>query len=207
MPYGPCQLCGDTNYALSMGGPGICPSCDCGNFGPHTVKRQAKTIYELRERVTKLEAEVQSAEINGAAAMGGLITFAQAYREHQVIQRLERLIESLPPVPEDREIDSRRLAAMLGDDHFDGEEPVPANVPEELEGCIETPQGVAARLVLIEQQLGKKLGLVGDIRCQLIHLDLRNELVEDQLVADWHEYYSAYVHDQRSASYTASQKP
>jgi len=31
MPSGPCALCGDTNYALSMGGPMVCPACDCGN--------------------------------------------------------------------------------------------------------------------------------------------------------------------------------
>src|SRR5262245_47766499 len=26
---GPCCICGATNYALSMGGPTICPKCDC----------------------------------------------------------------------------------------------------------------------------------------------------------------------------------
>jgi len=30
--YGPCVVCGDTNYELSCGGPTICPKCDCGNF-------------------------------------------------------------------------------------------------------------------------------------------------------------------------------
>ena len=30
MPEGPCKLCGATDYALSMGGPTICPACDCG---------------------------------------------------------------------------------------------------------------------------------------------------------------------------------
>lgn len=34
MPYGPCMLCGATNYANSMGGSLICPSCDCG-MPPH----------------------------------------------------------------------------------------------------------------------------------------------------------------------------
>lgn len=28
---GPCIVCGKTNYPLSMGGPDICPMCDCGN--------------------------------------------------------------------------------------------------------------------------------------------------------------------------------
>lgn len=27
---GPCVICGATNYELSMGGPTICPVCDCG---------------------------------------------------------------------------------------------------------------------------------------------------------------------------------
>jgi len=30
MPYGPCCICGATNYAMSMGGTFICPRCDCG---------------------------------------------------------------------------------------------------------------------------------------------------------------------------------
>ena len=34
MPYGPCMVCGATNYSNSMGGPMICPSCDCG-MPPH----------------------------------------------------------------------------------------------------------------------------------------------------------------------------
>ena len=27
---GPCVCCGITDYPLSMGGPDICPKCDCG---------------------------------------------------------------------------------------------------------------------------------------------------------------------------------
>lgn len=34
MNAGPCIGCGARNYSDSMGGPGICPSCDCGN-PPH----------------------------------------------------------------------------------------------------------------------------------------------------------------------------
>ena len=47
MPYGPCQMCGATNYSLSMGGPGICPSCDCGI--PPEVSRLKQRIAELNE--------------------------------------------------------------------------------------------------------------------------------------------------------------
>jgi hypothetical protein len=52
---GPCVICGDVGYELSMGGPSICPSCDCGNFGIYVVKRQAKVIAELRERLAAYE--------------------------------------------------------------------------------------------------------------------------------------------------------
>jgi len=35
-----------------MGGPAICPSCDCGNFGVDVVKRQAARIRELEADVS-----------------------------------------------------------------------------------------------------------------------------------------------------------
>lgn len=44
---GPCCICGSTNYALSMGGPTICPKCDCGHFDAGTVLQQAKVIERL----------------------------------------------------------------------------------------------------------------------------------------------------------------
>jgi hypothetical protein len=34
MPYGPCNICGVTNYPNSLGGPYMCPTCDCGIFRP-----------------------------------------------------------------------------------------------------------------------------------------------------------------------------
>lgn len=48
---GPCAICGGVNYPLSVGGPEICPSCDCGGFGIETVKRQGQIICELRARL------------------------------------------------------------------------------------------------------------------------------------------------------------
>jgi hypothetical protein len=30
LQVGPCVVCGRVNYPLSMGGPQICPACDCG---------------------------------------------------------------------------------------------------------------------------------------------------------------------------------
>ena len=43
---GPCELCGATDYPLSMGGPAICPACDCGG-----------AEAGLRARLSALEAE------------------------------------------------------------------------------------------------------------------------------------------------------
>jgi hypothetical protein len=48
---GPCIVCGLTNYPLSCGGPSICPTCDCGNFGPQLVERQRKEIERLRAQL------------------------------------------------------------------------------------------------------------------------------------------------------------
>jgi hypothetical protein len=48
---GPCSICGDTNYPLSMGGSSICPSCDCGDYGITKVQRQNKRIVELTKQV------------------------------------------------------------------------------------------------------------------------------------------------------------
>lgn len=46
MPFGPCKLCGTSNYALSMGGPDVCPACDCGNF--HDPGLVTKRMLELK---------------------------------------------------------------------------------------------------------------------------------------------------------------
>jgi len=49
--YGPCVVCGDMNYPLSMGGPSICPKCDCGQTDAATVIRQTKIIADLRKQL------------------------------------------------------------------------------------------------------------------------------------------------------------
>lgn len=51
---GPCAGCGATGYGLSMGGPSICPACDC--LPPERrVKHLAEENRMLRERVAELE--------------------------------------------------------------------------------------------------------------------------------------------------------
>lgn len=37
---GPCKVCGKTNYPSSLGGPDICPECDCGSFNPNILAYQ-----------------------------------------------------------------------------------------------------------------------------------------------------------------------
>lgn len=57
-PYiqrGPCLGCGAENYPLSMGGPGICPACDC-TPPERRVRQLAEENRILRERVAELEA-------------------------------------------------------------------------------------------------------------------------------------------------------
>lgn len=46
---GPCVVCGMKDYNLSMGGPHICPSCDCG-IAPDDP-RHAKNLLRRKEGV------------------------------------------------------------------------------------------------------------------------------------------------------------
>lgn len=49
---GPCLVCGETDYPLSMGGPSICPACDMG--------QDLKTRLALyRKRIKRLEKQVE----------------------------------------------------------------------------------------------------------------------------------------------------
>lgn len=49
---GPCIICGEKDYLLSVGGPTICPACDMGQ----DLKTRL-TFY--RERIKDLEAELE----------------------------------------------------------------------------------------------------------------------------------------------------
>jgi hypothetical protein len=46
---GPCVVCGEKNYPLSLGGPDICPACDCGML----------PAPRLRQQIELLEAEIK----------------------------------------------------------------------------------------------------------------------------------------------------
>ena len=44
----PCVICGAIDYPVSLGGPDICPSCGCGDFGVERVRRLGQEIIALR---------------------------------------------------------------------------------------------------------------------------------------------------------------
>ena len=61
-----CTVCGLRFFRRSMGGPGICPACDCGFTGPALVEAQRKEIerrdQQLKESVdheTEYMAEIE----------------------------------------------------------------------------------------------------------------------------------------------------
>lgn len=73
----------------------------------------------------------------------------------------------------------------------------------DLADCVETYEQAKARLEEVEDQLARRLGLGRRlIRRELIALDRRGELVEDELVALWHELHSNYVDWTRPDTWT-----
>jgi hypothetical protein len=64
----------------------------------------------------------------------------------------------------------------------------------DLEDCIVTFEQVRDQLEAVEKQLAHRLGLQSpEVRRELIARDQRNELFEDELVAEWHDLYSSYL--------------
>lgn len=64
---------------------------------------------------------------------------------------------------------------------------------EELDGLIVTRENAEQRLFEIEQQLATRLSITGDVRAALMELDRAGKLIEDELVADWHDAYASVV--------------
>lgn len=57
---GPCIICGDTNYLLSLGGPSICPPCDCGI--PPEVSKLRRENASLRAQLKLAQGEALALE-------------------------------------------------------------------------------------------------------------------------------------------------
>jgi len=68
--------------------------------------------------------------------------------------------------------------------------------------CVETFETTRERLANVERQLAVKLGIRGNVRRELIERDRQRALIEDDLVADWHDLYASYL-DWLTVVYTA----
>lgn len=71
---GPCVVCGETDYPLSMGGPNICSYCDCGyslkgrlkEYGDKNNKLRAE-VKRLKEEIVQLKTQMQPNEYESLA--------------------------------------------------------------------------------------------------------------------------------------------
>jgi hypothetical protein len=59
--------------------------------------------------------------------------------------------------------------------------------------CIVSFEQTERELAEVENEIAIKLGLTENIRATLLELDKLNCLVENELVARWHELYASYV--------------
>lgn len=59
--------------------------------------------------------------------------------------------------------------------------------------CVVTFADCVRDLEAVETKLAARFNLTGNIRNQLIAMDRANNLLEDELVADWHDLYSSYM--------------
>lgn len=93
-------MCGATNYPLSIGGPGICPSCDCG-ISPETSK--------ARMRVAELEIE--------NAALRNDVEMLQQYHiaGRDMNDSVERFIENHDRLGDGHEVIKSRIEQMRND--------------------------------------------------------------------------------------------
>ena len=69
------------------------------------------------------------------------------------------------------------------------------------EGCVETFERTKDRLEEVERRLAVRLEIRKNVRCQLIARDRGGLLVEDELVAEWHDLYASYLEWTREESW------
>lgn len=119
---GPCVVCGITNYSLSVGGPSICPKCDCGHFDAATVADQSNVIAELRTKIenqakalsearAKLFPYADATEISGMSWSGFyLIGDKKSIRE---LKRLEHRSAQLEVFSKEYDLRTEALKAHV----------------------------------------------------------------------------------------------
>src|SRR4051812_9870977 len=77
----------------------------------------------------------------------------------------------------------------------------------ELDGCIRTLDQTQNELADIEHQLAIRYDIRRNVRRVLIERDRAGELPEDELVADWHDVYSAYLNYLRANAHEDGADP
>lgn len=88
---GPCGVCGATNYNLSVGGPGICPRCDCG---PPSAKDIRRAEHEKGQALTALWC--LTVAIQDAIAEKSWDSDRLTYHLARSLELLEQLVPQLP---------------------------------------------------------------------------------------------------------------
>lgn len=81
------------------------------------------------------------------------------------------------------------LIAMVQDDGCP-HAPMPDEQQSDITECIASADGVRIELEDIEARLAERYGLRGNVRALLIEMCKIGQLVEDELVADWHDAMS-----------------
>jgi hypothetical protein len=57
---GPCLMCGAKNYPLSLGGPDICPRCDCSPATDEIAMLRMRIDHLLKDRLLRMQAAVRA---------------------------------------------------------------------------------------------------------------------------------------------------
>lgn len=90
-----CKICGLEYASPSFGGPGVCPSCDCGNFGFPQIERQQKRIADLEAAYAALlKGHEQTQEVSRAiTATAEKIAADLAISQNYEDQNHKRILE------------------------------------------------------------------------------------------------------------------
>ena len=78
---GPCVVCGETNYPLSMGGPTICPACDIGRDLKSRCEEYRARIEQQGKRIEELEAEIAKHVVNNLVSIDRIHGLQDKVRE------------------------------------------------------------------------------------------------------------------------------
>lgn len=106
---GPCCLCGDANYELSLGGPGICPACDAGNF--HDEAIATKRLMGLKPPPTENEREKMMKQRESFALGNIAIDRDEGARRTWYV--VEPVIDIVPQPEDEKVIDNTSLFAEI----------------------------------------------------------------------------------------------